>query len=128
MTTKKSRFQGLFEPDAPPIEPTEQEQVETTAAQPTSEVIKEPRNQGTKNRRNQGTKKSRIEEIKEPRNQGNIPTSVPRIKTNYEIRQDYVRALKRVAVDDGRKIYEVMEEAIAQYLEQREKSTMRVGE
>jgi hypothetical protein len=38
-------------------------------------------------------------------------------KTNYEIRQDYVRALMRIAVDEERKIYDVLEEAIAEYLE-----------
>ena len=39
------------------------------------------------------------------------------MKTNYEIRQDYVRALKRIAVDEERKIYDVLEEAIGEYLQ-----------
>jgi hypothetical protein len=46
----------------------------------------------------------------------------PRIKTNYEIRQDYVQGLKRVALDESRKIYDVLEEAIGEYLERRQES------
>ncbi len=100
MSTRRSRFEGLFEPQASQAEHPVQEQAEQAAAplRDTSEEIL----------------KERKEETKKPRNQEGI---APRVKTNYEIRQDYVRTMKRIAVDEGRKIYEVMEEAIGQYIE-----------
>jgi hypothetical protein len=85
MSTAKSRFEGLFDPQ---VKQLEQE-------------------------RNQEIKESIILYSKKSRIKG---SSVPRIKTNYEIRQDYVQALKRIALDEHRKIYEVIEEAIDQYL------------
>jgi hypothetical protein len=93
MNPKKSRFQGLFEP--PANQPDQPAGAQVMKAD-TEEAI------------NQEIKKSRKEE-----------SPFPRVKTNYEIRQDYVQALKRVAVDENRKIYEVMEEAIAEYLDRR---------
>ncbi len=102
MSGKRSKFEGLFEEQEnqgdQPVPPAEQSVPSTHTDQ---EEILEPRNQERK--------KSRKEE-----------GVAPRIKTNYEIRQDYVHAMKRVALDDGRKIYEVLEDAIAQYLEQRQ--------
>jgi hypothetical protein len=59
-------------------------------------------------------KKSCQKEKKKPRKQ---ETPFPRIKTNYEIRQDYVQGLKQVALDESRKIYDVLEETIGEYLE-----------
>jgi hypothetical protein len=97
MSKQKSRFEGLFEPSAQqPAQPVG-EQVSKT--DPGEETLEE---------RKQESKKSRKEE-----------NAVSRVKTNYEIRQDYVLALKRIAVDEERKIYDVLEEAIAQYLERR---------
>jgi undecaprenyl pyrophosphate synthase len=99
MSTQKSRFHGLFEQQASqPEQPARMRAAKKASAE---ETLKP---------RNQETKKSRKEE----------EGTVTRVKTNYEIRQDYVRALKRVAVDEGRKIYEVMEEAISEYLERRQ--------
>jgi hypothetical protein len=94
MNTQKSRFQGLFEPTGnQPAQPVEEQVAKKATGE---EILQE---------RKEETKKSRKEE-----------RPVTRIKTNYEIRQDYVRALKRIAVDEERKIYEVIEEAIAEYL------------
>jgi hypothetical protein len=87
-----SKFQGLFEPQA------------NQPDQPVGDQV---------------MKSDTTEEIKTSRNQ---EKSFPRIKTNYEIRQDYVQALKRVAVDESRKIYEVLDEAIAEYLERYQES------
>lgn len=39
-----------------------------------------------------------------------------RVNRGYALREDYVKQLKRIAVDEDRKLYEVMEEALAQYL------------
>jgi len=42
-----------------------------------------------------------------------------RINRGYQLREDLVKALKRVALDEDRNLYEVMEEAFEQYLAQR---------
>lgn len=42
-----------------------------------------------------------------------------RVNRGYALREDYVKQLKRIAVEEDRKLYEVMEEALAQYLERR---------
>jgi hypothetical protein len=60
---------------------------------------------------------------KNPRNQESTPGAPTRIKTNYEIGTNLVRALKRHAVDQRRKIYEVLEEAISEYIERQTNST-----
>jgi undecaprenyl pyrophosphate synthase len=101
MNTQKSRFHGLFEPQVSQPEQPERKPVAKKA--PGDDTMKV---------RNQETKKSRKEE----------EGTVTRVKTNYEIRQDYVRALKRIAFDEERKIYDVIEEAIGEYLERRQGS------
>jgi hypothetical protein len=93
-----TRFQGLFE-DNQADQPVGKQVAKSDARE---EILPE-RNQEFKKRRNQ-------------------ESLFPRIKTNYEIRQDYVRALKRIAVDEERKIYEVMEQAISEYLERHQES------
>lgn len=42
-----------------------------------------------------------------------------RINRGYALREDLVKELKRVALDDDRKLYEVMDEALEQYLARR---------
>jgi hypothetical protein len=61
----------------------------------------------------------RNQESKKSRNQETADNAISRVKTNYEIREDYVRAFKRIAVDEGRKIYQVLEEAMGEYLQRR---------
>ena len=46
-------------------------------------------------------------------------TGPKRINRGYQLREDLVKALKRVALDEDRNLYEVMEEAFEQYLAQR---------
>jgi predicted secreted Zn-dependent protease len=101
MNTQKSRFQGLFEPQV--SQPEQPERKRAAKKAPGEETMKV---------RNQETKKSRKEE----------EGTVTRIKTNYEIRQDYVRAVKRIALDEDRNIYEVLEQAIGEYLERHKES------
>jgi undecaprenyl pyrophosphate synthase len=93
MNTKRSRFHGLFTDD--------------------QEVLKS-RNQEILEVSNQETKKPRKEET--------APAMPTRIKTNYEIRADLAQALKRHAVEHQRKIYEVLEDAISEYLERQRKA------
>jgi hypothetical protein len=42
---------------------------------------------------------------------------VKRINRGYMLREDLIKALKKLAVDTDKKLYEVMEEAIEEYLE-----------
>jgi len=42
-----------------------------------------------------------------------------RINRGYALREDLVKELKRVALDEDRKLYEVMDEALEQYLARR---------
>ena len=44
---------------------------------------------------------------------------VKRRKLGYEIREDLIRQCKQVALDEDRKIYEVIEEALVAYLANR---------
>jgi hypothetical protein len=100
MSTQKSRFQGLFEPQG--NKPEQPERKPVTKKAPGKDIMKV---------RNQETKKSRKEE-----------SSVPRVKTNYELRQDYVKAFKLIAADENRKIYDLINEAMGEYLERRQGS------
>jgi hypothetical protein len=100
MSTQKSRFHGLFEPQA--SQPEQPERKSVTKKAPGKDIMKV---------RNKETKKSRKEE-----------GSVPRVKTNYELRQDYVKAFKLIAADENRKIYDLINEAMGEYLERRQGS------
>ncbi len=62
---------------------------------------------------------SRNRDDKKSRNRETVPAKPRRIKRGYELREDLVKACKMIAVQEDRKIYEVMEEALEQYLEQR---------
>lgn len=42
-----------------------------------------------------------------------------RVNRGYALREDLIREYKVLAAKDGRKLYEVMEEALEEYLERR---------
>ncbi len=46
-----------------------------------------------------------------------------RINRGYKLREDLIKAYKRIALEEDRKLYEVMEEALEAYLEQRKGGT-----
>ncbi len=50
------------------------------------------------------------------------PERVTRVSQGQRLRVDLVKQLKRIAVEEDRKLYEVMEEAIEQYIEQRKQA------
>jgi hypothetical protein len=52
---------------------------------------------------------------------------IKRVNRGYTLREDYVKALKRIALDDGRKLYEVMDEALAAYIQARATSSNDKG-
>lgn len=112
MSTKKSKFHGLFESPAE----TDETQPSPSVVEPTVAVAPLPSpaaepdviatiDQETKNSRKEETKRTRIQE-----------PLIERKKTNYELRKDYVAGLKKIAADEDRPIYEIIEEALQQYL------------
>jgi hypothetical protein len=50
------------------------------------------------------------------------PVTFTRDKTNLPIRQDYFKRIKKIAVDEDKLIYEVIEEAMGEYLQRRKES------
>jgi hypothetical protein len=44
------------------------------------------------------------------------PNVTKRVNRGYMLREDLILGCKRLALNDGRKLYEVMEEALAEYL------------
>lgn len=46
-------------------------------------------------------------------------TEYQRISRGYKLREDLVKQCKQVALDDDRNLYEVMEDAIEEYLDRR---------
>ena len=48
---------------------------------------------------------------------------VTRVSQGQRLRADLVKQLKRIAVDEDRKLYEVMEEALEQYIERHQQNS-----
>ena len=46
-----------------------------------------------------------------------------RVNRGYKLREDLVKACKRIALDEDRLLYEVMEEALEQYIERKATQT-----
>ncbi|MDP9310383.1 MAG: hypothetical protein M3R24_05755 [Chloroflexota bacterium] len=109
---KRSKFHGLFGESSE--NPAEQPAVVESSVNVGSDEA--GRKQETKKPREEAST-SRNEERKKSRNQEG--SEIARTKTNYEIRDDYVLAMKRLAVDERRKIYEVLEAAIEEYLKKK---------
>ena len=65
----------------------------------------------------QSVQNSRNLEIKNSGNQE--PGKVKRIKPGYLLREDLIQACRRIAFDENRHYYEVIEEALEQYVERR---------
>jgi hypothetical protein len=100
MSAKKSKFQGLFEDEQIEDAPSPPQESSTVAPTVPEEIL-EPRNQ----------------EIEKPRSQDGNSNVTLRIKTNY------VRAFKVMAADERRKIYQLLEEAMKDFLVKRGKIT-----
>ena len=67
------------------------------------------------------------QEIENSGNQEEIKTEAPkvepskpkRVKPGYELRDDLVKAVKRIALDEERHNYEVVEQALEEYIQRR---------
>ncbi|MBA2680074.1 MAG: hypothetical protein H0U76_16965 [Ktedonobacteraceae bacterium] len=44
---------------------------------------------------------------------------VVRVNRGYKLREDLIKECKRIAIDDEKHLYDVMEEALVQYIERR---------
>jgi hypothetical protein len=51
-----------------------------------------------------------------------LPVRHKRVNRGYKLREDLIKACKRIALEEDRKLYEVMEEALALYLAQRQEA------
>ena len=51
------------------------------------------------------------------------PERVTRVSQGQRLRADLVKQLKRIAVEEDRKLYEVMEEALEQYIERHQQNS-----
>ena len=49
-----------------------------------------------------------------------LPVRHKRVNRGYKLREDLIKRCKMIAVEENRKLYEVMEEALALYLAQKE--------
>jgi len=56
------------------------------------------------------------------RNSADLPVRHKRVNRGYKIREDLIKACKRIALEEERKLYEVMEEALAQYVAQKKQN------
>jgi len=50
------------------------------------------------------------------------PVTAKRINRGYMLREDLILGCKRLALRDGRKLYEVMEDALSEYLSRHEQT------
>jgi hypothetical protein len=53
------------------------------------------------------------------RSSADLPMRHKRVNRGYKLREDLIKACKRIALEEDRKLYEVMEEALAQYVAQK---------
>ena len=90
--------------------------------QPTTNVAETQQRESaeTHNRINAETQNSGNAELREAPKEKKVKPGPKRINRGYALREDLIKALKRVAIDDDRNLYEVMEEAFEQYLAQRQ--------
>lgn len=54
--------------------------------------------------------------IAEQRESYSAGTAVKRVNRGYKLREDLIKACKHIALDEDRTLYEVMEEALAEYI------------
>jgi hypothetical protein len=72
----------------------------------------------TQDRGNANTQNSENAGVQERRN-AEVPKEWRRVNRGYMLREDLIKSIKRLALEEDRKLYEVMEEALEEYLERR---------
>jgi hypothetical protein len=88
----------------------------------TSPSVQKRENAGSQDRINAETQQSSTG-VQRDTPASKPPTAKPgpkRINRGYQLREDLVKALKRIALDEDRNLYDVMEEAFEQYLARRQ--------
>jgi hypothetical protein len=55
-------------------------------------------------------------------------SDIKRVNRGYKLREDLIIACKHIALDQSRKLYEVMEEALAEYVERHQSSGQKEKE
>ncbi len=52
-------------------------------------------------------------------------SDIKRVNRGYKLREDLITECRHIALDQGRKMYEVMEEALAEYIERHKRQMER---
>jgi hypothetical protein len=73
-------------------------------------------------------KASTTESLEQPGSSPRKDTAPVRIKPGYTIRKDLIRECKRIALETERKVYQVMEEALMEYIEHYNKAGIQTGD
>ncbi len=73
----------------------------------------------TQKRRNAETQKRRNAETPNPAQQDAVSPPFKRVNRGYQLREDLIKQLRRIALDEDRTLYAVMEEAFEEYVARR---------
>ena len=65
------------------------------------------------------TQKRRNAETPNPAQQDAVPSPFKRVNRGYQLREDLIKQLRRIALDEDRTLYAVMEEAFEEYVARR---------
>ena len=114
---------GLAQPTATPaIQRGRGVTLSTTALESDAETQK-----GREAERQRGTNAETQESVSGKAPESEKAKEPERTSRGFAVRADLVKAMKRVALDDDKKLYEVLEEAIDQYLDRRKGDERSVG-
>ncbi len=70
--------------------------------------------------RDRANAQSQISASAKPHDRTSALDEPKRINRGYKLREDLVKACKRIALDEDRNLYEVMEEALEEYVKRRQ--------
>jgi hypothetical protein len=80
--------------------------------------MREHTHANTQDRRSAESQNSENAGVQERRN-AEVSKEWKRVNRGYMLREDLIKSIKRLALEEDRKLYEVMEEALEEYLERR---------
>jgi len=92
-----------------------------------TEPVAEEKSDNALSQLSPGTQTQNSDKVLLRKNTNAKPEPPRRVSRGYKLREDLVKACKRVALDEDRKLYEVMEDALEQYL-QRHKEALAAEE
>ncbi len=96
----------------PPIEET----ITSLSPQPSPETSTATKPASTESQKRTKAKSQNRTSAKSQKSSANLPVRLKRVNRGYKLREDLIKACKRIALEEDRKLYEVMEEALATYV------------